>query len=320
MTWMHKLKNIGLLGINKRNADYILPENARKYYPLVDDKYLTKKLAQSAGVPVPSLIGVIQIQRQVRSLPTMLGTNASFVVKPARGSGGEGIIVFTGRVKNLYRRSNGYLMSQEDLTYHLSRVLSGVFSLGGHPDKVLIEERIEFAPVFDQVSYSGIPDIRVIVSHGVPVMAMVRLPTRMSDGKANLHQGAVGAGIDLGTGTTINAVWRNSLVTEHPDTGVTVLGLEIPQWKDFLLMASKCFELAPLGYLGVDMVYDTHKGPTLLELNARPGLSIQIANGTGLESRLARVKLSKEELHSAEERVDFAMREFAVRNLNRPCS
>ena len=41
-------------------------------------------------------------------------------------------------------------------------------------------------------------------------------------------------------------------------------------------------DLAPLGYLGVDIVLDRELGPMMLELNARPGLAIQIANNQGL--------------------------------------
>ena len=33
-----ELKKAGVVGINARNAAYIMPLNQRKFYPLVDDK------------------------------------------------------------------------------------------------------------------------------------------------------------------------------------------------------------------------------------------------------------------------------------------
>ena len=97
----------------------------------------------------------------------------------------------------MYRKVDGLLLNPEEVGYHLFNIISGIYSLGGQPDKALIEYRVQFDPIFEAISYQGVPDIRVIVFLGVPVMSMVRLPTRMSGGKANLHQGAIGAGIDI---------------------------------------------------------------------------------------------------------------------------
>jgi alpha-L-glutamate ligase-like protein len=169
-------------------------------------------------------------------------------------------------------------------------MLSGLFSLGGQPDHVLVEYCVQFDPIFDNVSYKGVPDIRIIVFLGYPVMAMIRLPTRMSDGKANLHQGAIGVGIDIPTGLTKRGVWGNEPVKEHPDTEHSIVGLAIPRWDELLLISSKAYELSQLGYVGVDIVLDKNLGPLILELNARPGLAIQIANGNGLLHRLRRIQ------------------------------
>jgi len=213
-----------------------------------------------------------------------------FVIKPAQGSGGDGIIVITGKRKNRYLKSNGSLISQEELEHHVSNILSGMYSLGGHPDKALIEYCVQFDPLFDEVSYRGVPDIRIIVFLGYPVMGMIRLPTRQSQGKANLHQGAVGVGIDMATGKTRNGVWQNQITESHPDTDNDIDGLQLPQWDKLLEMAARCYELTGLGYLGVDIVLDKTKGPLILELNARPGLSIQIANRLGLLPRLQKIE------------------------------
>ncbi len=305
-----KLDKIGVLGINRRNAEYTLKYNARSRYPLVDDKLLTKKLALEAGLAVPELYGVIASEYEVRDLDSILKSHSDFVVKPSRGSGGKGILVIAGRPRDMYRKVDGALLTREEVVYHLSNIISGIYSLGGQPDRVLIEYRVQFDPLFETISYQGVPDIRVIVFMGVPVMSMVRLPTRMSDGKANLHQGAIGAGIDMANGTTLTAVWRKAIVSEHPDTGHVVAGVKIPNWDILLKIVAQCNELTGLGYIGVDLVLDKDKGPLILEMNARPGLSIQIANRAGLLPRLQFVEQHKQELSNIEDRIAFSKQHF----------
>lgn len=307
-----QLAQAGVLGLNQRNAEFTLWHNSRHLFPLVDDKLTTKALAQKAGMAVPPLYGVIEIQHQVRELGTFLTPHQDFVIKPAQGSGGDGIVVIIGRHNDRYRKVNGQLLTLEDLEHHVSNALSGLYSLGGHPDKALIEYRVQFDPIFEAISFQGVPDIRIIVFLGVPVMAMVRLPTRMSDGKANLHQGAIGAGIDLCTGKTLTGVWQNDIVTEHPDTEHSITNVQVPEWEKLLNLAARCYELTGLGYQGVDLVLDKDKGPLILELNARPGLNIQIANRAGLLTRLQLVEKYASTLKSVEDRIVFSKQHFST--------
>jgi alpha-L-glutamate ligase-like protein len=309
------LTQLGVLGMNARNAHYISRWNARRNYPLVDDKLRTKRLAQGAGIAVPPLYGVVRANHELRDLRARLAGYADFVVKPAHGSGGNGILVVGERSGDRLVKSSGQEITFDDLEYHVSNVLSGMYSLGGQPDVAMLEYRVAFDRLFEDVAYRGVPDIRTLVFRGVPVMAMVRLPTRASDGRANLHQGAVGAGIDLAGGRTTSAVYRNRIVTSHPDTGHLIAGLEIPGWEKQLDLAARCYELTSLGYLGVDVVLDSNYGPLMLELNARPGISIQIANKAGLRHRLERVEAwlaDRAELPSVAERVAFARASFGV--------
>ncbi len=308
-----KLRQAGVLGLNERNANYISRLNPRRFYPRVDDKVLTKKLALAAGMAVPELYGVITNQGEVRSFSEIVAERDSFVVKPAQGSGGDGIVVVVGRSKrrrDSYRLASGILVSGDEIEHHISNIVSGQYSLSGNPDTALIEYCVKFDPVFDAVSYQGVPDIRVIVYRGYPVMAMVRLPTRASDGKANLHQGAVGAGVDMSLGQTLTGVLENSLVDEHPDTGALIAGLQIPQWDFILKSSARGYDVTGLGYLGVDMVIDSEQGPLILEMNARPGLNIQIANGTGLASRVTRIDEIYDNKVEPEERAHIARVEF----------
>ncbi|MCF5827374.1 alpha-L-glutamate ligase-like protein, partial [Pseudomonas syringae] len=177
-----------------------------------------------------------------------------------------------------------------------SSILPGLYSLGGPRDRALNESRVTPGQIFKGFSYEGVPDIRIIVLMGYPVMAMLRLPTRQSGGKANLHQGAIGVGVDLATGITLKGTWLNSIITKHPDTTNAVDGVQLPNWDGFMKLAAECYELCGLGYIGVDMVLDQEKGPLILELNARPGLNIQIANDCGLTHRTQAVEARLEQL------------------------
>jgi len=280
-----RLHQLGIMGLNERNADFILPYNARHNDPLVDNKLLTKELAEQAGIPVPKLYGVVEIVHQIEELSEQLVTYDDFVVKPAHGSGGEGILIVTGRHDGRYRKANGASMDEEELGHHISNILGGMYSLGGLPDSALIEYRVKFDPIFSNISFQGVPDIRTLVFRGVPLLAMIRLPTRLSDGKANLHQGAIGVGIDLATGRTFSGVWHERPVQQHPDTGGNLAGRVIPYWDEILAMTAKCHDFAGLGFIGVDIVLDEDQGPMMLEMNARPGLSIQLANRIGLLPR-----------------------------------
>lgn len=298
-----RLRKMGVLGMNQRNGDFILRYNSRRNYPLVDDKLLTKQLALDAGIAVPELYAVVESEFQVGQLDNILGTHNDFAIKPAHGSGGEGILIIKGRNKGRYRKLSGALVTQAEIEHHVSNILSGMYSLGGQPDKALIEYRVNFDPVFEHISYQGVPDIRTIVFKGIPVMSMLRLPTRLSDGKANLHQGAIGAGVNLAGGQTLNGVWQNQMVDEHPDSGNTITNLTIPYWEKILLLSAQCKELVAMDYIGVDIVLDSTFGPLMLEINARPGLSIQLANKQGLLPLLEKIEQMDEIPLSPVERV-----------------
>lgn len=300
------LRANGVIGINERNVKYVNALNPRKLLARVDDKLLTKELAASAGIPAPQLYGVIANARDMKRLPEFIDRADGFVIKPAQGSQGKGIIVVDGPLKGGWRLSSGKRIDLETMKFQINNMLSGMYSLGGQPDKALIEYRVKFDDVFGKVSFRGVPDIRVIVVKGIPVFAMLRLPTAESDGKANLHKGGVGAGIGLATGRTMQAMQHDQFIDIHPDTGHPLEDIQTPYWDDILLMAAKCYEVTGLGYIGVDVVLDRDKGPMLLELNARPGISIQIANRRGLRFALEQAMALSDEKRTPEERVALA--------------
>lgn len=278
------LKRRGILGINRRNAQYTLGWNSRRLYPLVDDKVATKRLCEAAGIPVPKLLAVARSHLEAQRLLGELEKEPTFVLKPARGAMGNGILVLEQREGQLWRGARPY--SHDDFAYHATSIISGLYSLAGHADEAMVEERLEIDPLLAPLRDEGVPDIRVIVYRGVPVMCMMRLPTRLSGGRANLHQGAVGMGVDLVSGRVVHAMLRGRSIEKSPDTGKHLLDVELPDFDLVLRTAVAATDQTGLGYVGADVVLDARRGPMVLELNARPGLAIQLANRTGIMPRL----------------------------------
>ncbi len=279
--------------MNARNLDYVRPYNKKKAKQFADEKIRSKRMLKKGDLPVPGLIAKIGTLDELENFDWNI-LPSSFALKPNRGFGGEGIIVVFGRKKgrpDAWVKSDGNIVTIEDLKNHIRNIIDGSFSLANTPDIAFFEERLTLLKLFKPYSFKGIPDIRVIIFNKVPVMAMLRLPTKESGGKANLHQGAIGVGIDLASGVTTTAITGIGNFVEYaPGTRLLLSGIKIPYWKDILRMAIKAQEVSRLGYLGADVAIDRERGPVFLELNARPGLSIQIANQAGLKERLEKVK------------------------------
>lgn len=308
-----RLSAQGVMGMNRRNISYISRYNPRELFPLVDDKLKAKRLALRHGLAVPELLGVVEYQHEVKRAAELARGLQGFCVKPAKGSSGKGILVVSRGEDGAFYRSNGQALAPRDLERHVSNVLAGLFSLSGAPDVAMIEALIEADDALLDYSFEGVPDLRVIVFRGFPVMAMMRLSCAASHGKANLHQGAVGLGIDITTGQAVRAVQNNKPILRHPDTGKDLRSLRVPQWQTLLELACACADMTGLGYLGVDLVLDRRRGPMLLELNARPGLSIQLANGAGLLPRLRRIEALEHVAHwPIARRIDYARQHFGV--------
>ena len=124
-----KLHEAGVLGLNERNAEFIMRLNPRRLYPRVDDKALTKRLALDAGMPVPDLYGVIDNQGDVRRFARIVADHDSFVIKPAEGSGGNGILVIAGRSKrkrDSFRLASGVLITEAEIDRMVSIVADSV--------------------------------------------------------------------------------------------------------------------------------------------------------------------------------------------------
>ena len=291
--WLSALKQNGIIGINSRNVNLIFPLNPRSNYANVDNKALTKKLCESRLIPAPKTYALIQRFGDIKKSIDLLFGLPGFVIKPSRGAGGRGVLAITESKDNGFQNAKGETFSAEQIKYHISTILSGLYSLSGQPDQAIIEQLIKPHPVFKELTVAGTPDIRIVLYKTIPLMGMLRLPTKASKGRANLHQGAIGAGINLETGITLGGVWHNRSWNIHPDTGASIDGTVIPNWTSVLKIATQISEVINLKYIGVDVLLDAEDGPLILEVNARPGLSIQIANRCGIWPRIKAINIKQ---------------------------
>lgn len=281
------LNSHGVLGLNARNLLYIKPFNPKKAVAFADDKMKTKAFLSARGIPTARLFARIETRRQLnsfdfRSLPD------ECVLKPNEGFGGEGIIIFKGRRNGMFLEQGKKPMSEQRLREHIEDILDGKFSISGQADTAFFEQILVADDSFVPFRPAGLPDLRIVVFNLVPVMAMLRIPTAQSGGKANVHLGGIGIGIDIAKGVTTHAAQYNKILQELPH-GIPVAGIQIPRWEEMLLIASRIQYITNIGYLAVDLTIDRELGPVLLEVNARAGLMVQVANLAPLRSRLERV-------------------------------
>src|SRR3989344_3892643 len=306
-----------ILGLNSRNHLYLSRYNSRRGREIADSKFLTKKLLRRHKLPHPRLLAYLDSADGLAEFDWNKLTE-NFVIKPASGYAGEGIVLVRKRIGKdevRFQLMDGSIVTLDDLKLHILDILSGRFDKYDLPGAAMIEDRVKKHPRFKRYAYQGTPDIRVIVFNKVPVMAMLRLPTPESSGRANLHQGAIAVGIDLATGITTKAFWHGNYIRYKPGTKRKLHGIRIPTWTKILETAVSCQEPTGLGYFGADIVLHPEKGPMILELNFQPGLSIQLANSAGLRKRLERIR--DLEVKDAEHGVKIAKILFAERFADR---
>lgn len=283
-----------ILGLNARSQLFSYPYNKVRGKAIAVSKIRTKRVLKKAGIPVPKLYAKFKHPRDIlkfdwQSLPS------SYALKPNKSLGGEGIIIVKKKAENpppggAWITTQRKKVTSDDLKLHTMDILEGAYSLSNVPDIAFIEEYVGRHKAFRKYAYRGTPDIRVIVFNKVPLMAMLRLPTKESGGRANLHQGAIAVGIDIATGITTYAYWHGKYVHNKPGTKRKLHGIKIPHWTAVLEIAVLCQQVTDLGYVGADIVLNPEHGPQVLELNPWPGLQIQLANKSGLRKRLDRVE------------------------------
>jgi len=301
--WNYLKKSKTVLGLNERNLRYVKIPVTEMGHSVPDNKLKSKKLLRKAGIPVPKTYKIIRDQKELKLCNWNKLPN-SFVIKPNLGTSGRGILIVFGKKKTknngeqnergkIWVQADREIITIENLENHILKILNGVHSYKiTTSDIAFFEERIKIHPNLKPYCKKGIPDVRIMVYNKIPVMAEMRLPTLESQGRANLHQGGIGIGIDMGTGiTTSRGVWHRKLIDCLPERKkLPLAGIKIPLWEEMLELAVKTQMILKIDYLGVDIAIDREKGLVVVEANTRPGLEIQIANLAPLKTRLEKAE------------------------------
>lgn len=289
--WLKENRSADVLGMNRRNLGYVIPRNPRVLFQVADDKLLAKKVLTAGGVDMPETLCTFSSFFELQSAAERLSGYDELVIKPARGAGGRGILVLA-RVDGAWQTPSGRRYDARGLRRHIGDIIFGVYTLD-RPDVALVERRLHPHPFFAELYSKGLSDIRIIVVDRKPILAMIRVPTDASDGKANLHQGGMGLGLDLQTGEIVQSWIKGRAVNAHPDTGVKTDGRMVPHWPEIIACAERAGQAVELRYLGVDLILARDGRPMVLEINVRPGLEIQ--NVTGLPLRRVMASFGIEE-------------------------
>ncbi len=305
-----KVLSKDIMGMNTRNMKYIERYNPRNFFPAVE-KLNMKKTLLGLGIPTPSIYSVASEKRHLKECRELFPKLNSFVIKPNKSLGGEGIMVVVKNENRMFTTIEGERVTLDDLLSHVNQIIDGHYSVTEW-DLAVIEELVVPDKFFEGKYHKGVPDIRVIVFNGFPVMSMCRLPTKQSGGKANIHKGAIGVGLDISTGRAVSTYSKGlgrSMKT-HPDTGERIDSFRVPGWRSILEIAVKAQYASMLMYAGVDIVIDKDKGPLVLEVNKRPGLAIQNTNLSGLMKRVALIEkhLPEYEFLKPEQKIDMAIK------------
>lgn len=282
-------KTYWLLWQNARNLNYIKEYNTKFARRLADSKLKTKDFLSANNIAIPETIAVLSNHEElVNNIFDNL--EPPFVVKPNGGFWGKWILVFVEMSSEWkYITNDGQAFNKKELLLHFSNILDWFFSLSWNRDKVVIERKIELDEEIELLWKYWLPDIRIITFNMVPIMAMLRVPTKESKGKANLHAWACWVWIDIWT-------WKLTYITSNSKIIKSISGiwdvrwLRLPNWDKALALAVRVQQVTKIGYLGCDIVLDKSFWPLVLEINIRPGLEVQVANRAPLKDRLEKVE------------------------------
>lgn len=276
-----------VIGINSRNKEFIYQLNDKGLLDLAADKLASKERLIEYGIPVPETICYVDNLSKIDTVAQNILRQEGFALKPNQGSQGNGIEIIKTYHEGVFNTASNKQLSLNDIKRHCHEILSGSFSQSGEEDVVYFEPLIQQSGALQKMSPFGLCDIRVILCKGKVISAMLRMPTKDSSGKANLHQGAIGIGINIETGVTQTAKSNKRNIENHPDTLEALIGFQIPDWEDIIEMSKLCQQAIPLGYIGVDICLDKVLGPLVLEVNGRPGIEIQNIQERGFYNELS---------------------------------
>lgn len=305
-----------ILGMNARNLDYIKKFNPKKGIRLANDKHKSKQFLSDRWIPVPKTYDLITNRKDLYQYDFSTIPADEFIVKPTQWSRWRWIY----RVKPLDQhpewhgyldvswsrfdkffgaespytdqryKVSGEIIHDNALRRYMVDILDGKNSMNRWNDRILLEELIVPWSGFELFCEHGLADIRVIVFNLVPVAAMLRVPTQMSGGTANLDRWGLWLWVNVSTGKVQSMFQHDKIYKDDfPEEFAAFQDKQISYRSDILLYSSKIQYFANLWYLALDRVI-TDEWPKILEINARAGLKFQLAGALPIKHRLNKIK------------------------------
>jgi hypothetical protein len=269
-----KLYSTGLLFAQFRQ-DYI---NDCRYTVFADDKFLFHKLMADAGIPTAKLINVISHNAFTNEYKGLNSVNAevilnaitadAIVIKPVidsqQGAGVNVINVNTNIAKKFEVSGD---------TYDSTELLKKLFS--EYSGSYLIEEKIQQHSFNHRLYPEAVNTIRVdslLAKSGEVIINSAYLRIGRNGRKVDNwsgKQGGIGVNVNIQTGalSSQGIDYCKNLYSEHPDTGVSFSGLEVPYWDEIINMVKEAaLQFPNVRSLGWDIVL-IENGPLILEVN-----------------------------------------------------
>ncbi len=266
--------------------------NKLDWQAVASDKLLFHSIMRGAGLPMPELLGIAHASRSlpgIRSLRTQ-DKLAWFL----RDSGNYPL--FAKPIAGQYSLAvlSADQVAGETMTLRGALPTASVYdaarALAGGEDGFLIQRRLEPAQQIAAASGGRLWSIRLLVllTPDGPVLhrATAKIPAGSNPADNYWRRGNLLAALDPKTGR----VWRVvtgaaetlHTVTQHPDTGADLIGLEIPRWSKTLDLVMAAAPLLPgIGTQSWDIAV-AEAGPVILEVNFGGDLNLsQLASGYG---------------------------------------
>lgn len=190
-----------------------------------------------------------------------------FIYKPADDYGGHGIEIY------------------DATKYESIEELFKIIMCNGF---CVVEELIVQGKEIAQFHPESVNTVRVVAYRASEEETLIQwcfLRMGMGDSHTdNMSSGGLAAMIDPKTGIiyTTGRDWLNEIHLCHPDTGVQLVGFQLPEWDKLLALLKELSNVIPeVRFVGWDFAYSV-KGWTFVEGNARPQcVSAQITEYNG---------------------------------------
>jgi hypothetical protein len=272
----------------KEKSRYISPRYGSRYYPhgnnllkfnkIFTDKYIEKAILEYFNLPVAKLLTTIGnkllITNQNQLNVFLDAIESDIVIKPISGTHGSGFLLLSRRGNELFAGKKKY--SNLDVWIHVSRGLKRGY---------IVEEKIINVKGIRAIHPASLNTFRFIMiktddGKWHQAACVIKFGTGESQ-VDNVSVGGIIAEVDR-AGKTVYAydVQRGKPITQHPDSGLPLMGLQLEGYREasaLAMEASSKFDF--MGAIGWDIAASV-TGPMIVEGNAWWGVNaVQLRRG-----------------------------------------